>query len=70
MEEIRKGLSKKHIEFIHSLGVDPNDISGVFEVVLDVLGRRGFDKNYQPNETGVLCEEILDLLPEIDIDAE
>lgn len=51
------GLS---IDFSKSLSDD--DYEKIEDKVSDYLQMHGFDKNYKPNEKGLMCETILDLL--------
>ena len=56
MTEKQKALLKK-------IGVDINaDVDIIEEAVGDYLNLHCLDKNYKPNEEGLICESILDSL--------
>ena len=64
-------FSSKQIDFIKGLGLDfdfahlsDEDCLEIGERVANELEYRGFDENYEPTETGRLCESILDSLAE------
>ena len=71
-EEWRNGLnfSPEQIEFIESLNIkvksfahlSDEELNIIEEKVSDYLQRHGFDEAYAPNDVGLLCESIIDIL--------
>ncbi|MBR4446505.1 MAG: hypothetical protein IKS37_11490 [Solobacterium sp.] len=70
MGKEEKGLSVEQIQFLKQLNADPADIVDVFEKVSDELMKRGFDDAYHLTKIGEMCEDILDILPDIDEETE
>lgn len=62
-------FNKEQNDFIKSLGIQSNelvysddDLVKVEDKVSEKLQINGFDKNYNINEVGIMCESILDKL--------
>lgn len=63
-------FSKNQINFMISIGISAKfanalsdtDYEEIEEKVSEHLQKHGFDKNYEPNEHGKMCESILDML--------
>jgi hypothetical protein len=69
-KDATKIYSKEQIDYIKSIGfeVDFTDMSdddwcNLEETVGDKLVLECLDENYCPNEEGIMCKSILDLLP-------
>lgn len=56
-------MTKEQIDFLLSIGVNPNDdFSTIADEVGDYLVTKCLDKDYEPNEEGIMCESILDYI--------
>lgn len=63
-------FSEKQIEFMKKIGISINSFEDITdeefimieEKVSDYLQTKGFDESYKPNDDGLMCESILDLL--------
>lgn len=64
MEKVK--FTDKQTEFIKRYGADIEDPVDVFNKMSDLLGSSGFDENYNITEIGITCEEILDILADIE----
>lgn len=61
-------FTKKQIEFMNANGIDVDfnkkisvdDYIMIEEKVSHLLQKVGFDENYEANEVGIMCEEIID----------
>lgn len=52
----------EQISFMDGRGIDHNNLDAVFDTIEPMLGKEGFDHNYQPTKVGLMCESILDTL--------
>ena len=56
-------MTEKQKSLLKKIGVDINaDVDIIEEAVGDYLNLHCLDKNYKPNEEGLICESILDSL--------
>ncbi len=62
-------FNENQISFMKSIGIDIDftqlsdaDMILIEDKVAYELETKGFDKNYEPTETAIMCESILDLL--------
>ena len=66
MEKRIKDFSDDQKIFMEENGIDFSSIDEVLEKVGSLLMRKGFDLNYRPTKIGIMCESILDSLPELE----
>lgn len=64
-------FTDEQIAFIKEIGIDVDfdnlsdaDLDAIEEAVTDEYQIRGLDKDYEPTETGLMCESILDIMNE------
>lgn len=62
----KERFTDKQIDFIKSHEADINDPVDIFDKMSDLLGSSGFDEDYNITEIGIICEDILDILADID----
>lgn len=56
-------MTDEQKDFLISIGIDPNDNFDIIEdKVGDYLTLKCLDENYNPNEEGLMCENILDYI--------
>lgn len=63
-------FTSEEILFMKDIGLEINfsepsddDWVRVEEVIGDKLVLSGFDENYEPNDVGIMCENIIDKIP-------
>jgi len=62
-----KKLNTRHLELLKHINVDANvEPDVIMDKVGDYLTLHCLDENYNPNEYGIICEEILDILADED----
>lgn len=66
MEKVN--FTNEQVKFIKDHGADIDDQVDVFDKISDLLGSSGFDENYIITDIGTRCEEILDILANIEKD--
>lgn len=58
-------MTEEQRKFLVSINVNPDDkLDIIEEKVGDYLALKCLDKNYNPNEEGLMCENILDYISE------
>lgn len=64
-------FTDEQIAFIKEIGIDVDfdnlsdaDLDAIEEAVTDEYQIRGLGKDYEPTETGLMCESILDIMNE------
>lgn len=62
MEEKKITFNQSQIEYMIKNGIDKNNLDDVFEKTKQLLILKGFDDEYKPTESGIMCESILDTL--------
>lgn len=69
-------FTEKQIEFMRSIGLEydfenlqtlSNDVyDDIYNKVVDRYEYSGLDLNYEPTKTGKICEEIIDILSDME----
>ena len=60
-------LTEEQVEFLNSISIDPeSDMYDILDAVEDYLTLHCLDENYEPNEEGWMCYDIIDYLTALD----
>ena len=62
----KTSFTTDQIAFMKKNGINPENLYEVYEKTDMLMRTLGWEKNYVFNEIGLMCEEILDVLDEMD----